>query len=157
MRAAAMHLLVTLVWTFLYGQTTMAGFFIGAIASFLLLWALEGVLHCQDYVRRVRAFVAFVFHFVCSMVRSNFEMGILSLSPGIGKQRGSFTRYDVNGLSPMETVLLAQFINLTPGTTVADRTPDGYFILHSFPRMEEDRLREKIDRDLKCRLLAITR
>ena len=152
-----MHLLVTVVWTFLHGQTTMAGFFVGAIASFLLLWALKGVLHCGNYVRRVRALVSFAFHFVGSMVRSNFEMAILSLSRNVGERRGSFTRYDVNGLSPVETVLLAQFINLTPGTTVADKEPGGHFILHSFPWIEEEQLREKIDRNLKARILAFTR
>lgn len=157
MKAVLMHLLVTVVWTFLHGHTTMGGFFIGAIASFLLLWALSGVLHCEDYVRRVRALVSFAFRFVCSMVMSNFEMARLSLTPGIGKREGNFTRYDVNGLKHIEEVLLAQFINLTPGTTVADRSPDGYFILHSFPEIDEDVLREKIDRTLKERLLAFTR
>ncbi len=157
MKATSMHLLVTVVWTFLYGQTTLAGFFIGAVASFFMLWALEGVLNCEDYIRRVRALISFALHFAGSMVKSNFEMGILSLTPGIAKRGGSFTRYDVNDLTPLETVLLAQFINLTPGTTVADRSHDGYFILHSFPSIDEDRLREKIDKSLKGRLLAVTR
>lgn len=157
MRAALMHLSVAVVWTFLHGHATMGGFLVGAIASFLLLWALSGVLHCEDYVRRVRALVSFAFRFVGSMVKSNFEMARLSLTPGIGKQEGNFTTYDVNGLSQVEEVLLAQFINLTPGTTVADRNSEGYFILHSFPRIEEDALRERIDRTLKERLLAFTR
>lgn len=157
MRAFAMHFLVTVVWTFLHGQTTMAGFLVGAIASFLLLWALQGVLRCENYVRRVRALLAFAPLFILSMVRSNFEMGILSLSPGVGKKEGGFTRYDVKGLTHLEIVVLAQFINLTPGTTVADRDDEGFLILHSFPKISEDLLTEKINKNLKSRLLAITR
>ncbi|NLT69885.1 MAG: hypothetical protein GXX91_04235 [Verrucomicrobiaceae bacterium] len=157
MKSALMHLSVAVVWTFLHGHATMGGFLVGAIASFLLLWALSGVLHCENYVRRVRALVSFAFRFVWSMVKSNFEMARLSLTPGIGKREGNFTTYDVNGLNHVEEVLLAQFINLTPGTTVADRTAEGYFILHSFPRIEEEVLRERIDRSLKERLLAFTR
>src|SRR5690606_10401461 len=105
MKAALMHLLVTVVWTFLHGHATMGGFFSGAIASFFLLWALSGVLHCEDYVRRVRALVSFAFRFVGSMVMSNFEMARLSLTPGIGKKAGNFTTYDVNDLNHIEEVL----------------------------------------------------
>lgn len=157
MKAAVMHLLVTVVWTFLHGKTTMAGFLVGAIASYFLLWVLQDVLHCGNYVRRVRALVLFFFHFLWSMVRSNFEMAILSLSPGVGQLRGCFTRYEVHGLTPVETVLLAQFINLTPGTTVADRDEEGHFILHSFPAIDADRLSQKIDHNLRARILAFTR
>ncbi len=157
MKALGMHLLVTVVWTFLYGQTTLAGFTVGATASFFMLWALQGVLGCEDYIRRVRALISFFLRFVWSMVRSNFEMALLSLTPGIGKTSGGFTHYNVKDLTNMETVILAQFINLTPGTTVADRDAEGYFILHSFPQIEEDLLQRRIDENLKTRLLAITR
>ncbi len=157
MKALLMHLLIALVWSFLHGHTTLGGFFIGGVASFLLLWVFKKVLRCEDYVRRVLALLAFAGHFLRDVARSNVSMAKLCLKPGIGTQGGNFTIYDARDLTPAETVLLAYLINLTPGTTVADRTGEGRFVLHSFPAVEAETLEQQINETLKRRLLAITR
>lgn len=157
MSSLIMHMLVTGVWAFLNGTPTIGGFFIGGVASFILLWAFQKVLKCEDYVRRVLAGLAFAAFFLKDVVVSNVSMAKLCLKPGINEQEGSFSQYKVSDLTPTETVLLAYLINLTPGTTVADRTKDGHFVLHSFPCVDADVLEQKINETLKCRLLAITR
>lgn len=157
MKALLMHFLVASVWTFLHGTTTLGGFVLGGIASFFLLWVFQKVLRCEDYVRRVRAALAFFARFVVDVVRSNLAMAKLCLDPRVGSKEGNFTTYDVSDLSETETVLMAYLINLTPGTTVADRTDEGIFVLHSFPAMESDALSEIIHRTLQKPLLEITR
>lgn len=157
MKALLMHLLVTSVWTFLYGNTTLGGFFLAGIASFVLLWIFQKVLHCEDYVRRVLAALAFTFFFIWDIIQSNVTMARLCLKPGVGRQEGAFSTYDVSDLTSAETLLMAYCINLTPGTTVADRTEEGCFVLHSFPAMDASELETQINQTLKRRLLAITR
>ncbi|QIF01814.1 Na+/H+ antiporter subunit E [Roseimicrobium sp. ORNL1] len=157
MKALLMHFLVASVWTFLHGTTTLGGFVLGGIASFFLLWVFQKVLHCEDYVRRVRAALAFFVRFLVDVVRSNLAMAKLCLDPKVGSKEGSFTTYDVSDLSETETVLMAYLINLTPGTTVADRTDEGLFVLHSFPSMESAELAERIHLTLRKPLLEITR
>ncbi len=157
MKAALMHIMVASVWTFLHGNTTLGGFFIGGIASFILLWAFQKVLKCEDYVRRVLAAIVFALHFLRDVLTSNLRMCRLSLTPGIGEVEGSFTFYDVSDLTKVEATLLAHFINLTPGTTVADLTEEGNFILHTFPSVDEAVLEKQINQTLRRRLLAVTR
>lgn len=157
MKALLMHILVAAVWTFLHGTTTLGGFVLGGIASFFLLWIFQKVLRCEDYVRRVRAALAFFLRFLVDVVRSNLAMARLCLEPGVGSKEGNFTLYDVSDLSETETVLMAYLINLTPGTTVADRTDEGIFVLHSFPSMESAELAELIHQTLRKPLLEITR
>lgn len=157
MKAMLMHFLVASVWTFLQGNATLGGFITGGIASFFLLWIFQKVLGCEDYIRRALATLSFAGHFLYDVARSNLAMAKLCLQPGVGKRSGSFTTYDVGDLTPTETVLLAYFINLTPGTTVADRTEQGCFVLHSFPAVESTTLEERINKTLRKPLLEITR
>lgn len=157
MMSLFMHLLVASVWTFLQGNTTLGGFFIGGVAGFLLLWCFQKTLKCEGYVRRVLAVIRFTWFFLGSVLVSNWRMVCLSISPRVGERQGSFSRYDTKDLSSVEMVLLAYFINLTPGTTVADRCSDGYFILHTFPSVSEEQLKKEINTTLREPLLAFTR
>lgn len=157
MKAVLLHLSLTLVWSFLHGNPTIGGFILGGIGSFILLWAFKKVLQCEEYVRRVFSLLSFTLFFLRTVLRDNVNMARLCLTPDISKLDGNFTRYDVSDLTQTETTLLAHLINLSPGTTVADLSDDGHFILHSFPAADASKLQQYINETLKARLLAITR
>ena len=87
------------------------------------------------------------------LIRSNLQIAREILTPGWA-QSPRILRYEVGGLSEVETTVLANSISLTPGTLAVDVSDDGrHLYLHCMyardraaQLREIDRLRERLER-----------
>jgi len=155
---ATVHFLIALVWMFLSGNTTLGGLAIGLFASFLLMAFFSQALGCQDYVRRVKAAVAFLGIYFLQVITANLRLVRAVLRKDARSLRGEFMTYPIEGLSDFETLLLCQCISLTPGTIVAGQSEDKrQLILHAFGSGSPDEIRHSLDEGLKRPILAFTR
>lgn len=157
MKAFGMHLLVALVWLFLNGAATLSAFLMGLIAGFALLALFRRALRCECYVRRVCGAGAFALRMLLEIARANLRLTLLILGRKAGAVEGRFAYYDVADLTPMEIIIVAQCLSLTPGTTVAERNAKGQLVLHTFPALSDEELKKEIDKTFKEPLLAFTR
>lgn len=155
---AIMHLLVALVWLFVSGNITLAGFFVAFIATFLLLSLFRKAIGCEDYVRRVKAFLWFTVRFVQDVIASNIRIMRVALRRDAGEIDGRYVNYNVEGLTEFEILLISQCIGLSPGTMVAEMHEDGkHLILHAFPASTAGDIQQKLDSTLKRGILSFTR
>lgn len=152
-----LHLALALVWLFLSGIATLGNFVVAMAATFILLALFQRAIGCQDYARRVRAFLTFSARFFAEIIRSNLRIMRIAALPGAGNARGCYVRYDVAGLTDFEVFLIAQCINMSPGTMAADREEPHHLIIHCFPAEPEAVIQEKIDATLKRGILSFTR
>jgi multisubunit Na+/H+ antiporter MnhE subunit len=157
MKAFGMHLLVALVWLFLNGAATLGAFLMGLIAGFALLALFRRALRCESYVRRVCGAGAFALRMLLEIARANLRLTLLILGRKAGAIEGRFAYYDVTDLTPTETIIVAQCLSLTPGTTVAEYNAKGQLVLHTFPALSDEELKKEIDKTFKEPLLAFTR
>jgi multicomponent Na+:H+ antiporter subunit E len=155
---AALHLLIALVWVFLSAETTLGSFFVALIATFLLLALFQKAIGCQDYVRRVLAFIVFCGVFIREVIASNLRIMLLALTPDAGHRRGCYIDYNIEGLTELEILLISQCIGLSPGTMVSEPSADGrYLVIHAFPSAPAKEVQTNLDEHLKNRILAFTR
>jgi multicomponent Na+:H+ antiporter subunit E len=156
--AGIVHLFIALVWMFLSGNADIGGLGTGLLAGFLLLALFRKALGCEDYVRRVMSALFFGYRFIWQIVDANMRIARVALQRNAGTIRGQFMSYSIEELSEFETLLLCWCISLTPGTTVADRDLTGRtLILHAFASGEPDEISQRLDHDIKNRILAFTR
>jgi multicomponent Na+:H+ antiporter subunit E len=153
-----MHMLVALVWLFLSGNTSLANFFLAIVLTFFLLALFRKPLHCQHYVRRTFAFVAFIWKLMIEIVASNLRIMRVILKPDAARFEGAFVPYNVSGLTEFEMLILSVCIGLSPGTMVADRNEEKTeLILHVFAAGTDEEVRNKIDATLRAGILSFTR
>ena len=157
-QGTAIHILVALVWMFLSGNTTLGGLGVGLLAGFAMMTLFRKALGCQDYVRRMTAFVLFIGKFLEMVGLSNLRIARVALARNAGSIHGHFMEYSIEGLTDVEILILCQCISLTPGTLVADKNPDGSkLILHAFASGDADEVRATLDARLKKNILSFTR
>lgn len=157
MKAPVMHLLVALVWLFLSEATTLGAFLLGLLAGFFLLAVFQRALGCESYIRRIVCFTLFMLRLLAAIFLSNLRISALILSRRAKELNGRFVYYDVRDLTETEIVIMAQCLSLTPGTTVAERNEQGQLVLHTFPALSDEELKDMIDHAVKAPLLAFTR
>lgn len=157
-QSTAIHLSVALVWMFLSGNTTVGGLAGGLLGGFAMMAFFQNALNCRNYIRRVLAACVFLGRFLLLIAASNLRIARAVLQKDAGALRGEFLTYRIAGLTPFETLVLCQCIGLTPGTIVADRSPDGdALVLHAFASGTPDEIRRSLDEGLKHHILAFTR
>ncbi|HRJ71220.1 MAG TPA: Na+/H+ antiporter subunit E [Terrimicrobiaceae bacterium] len=155
---ASVHLLIALVWMFLSGNTTLGGLVLGLAAGFAMMALFRKALGCQDYIRRIQAALRFGASFLRQVAASNLRIAAAALRPDASRLRGEFFRYSVEDLTSAEIILLCQFINLTPGTVVAEKCPDTHeLVLHAFASGTPEEIRRSLDAELKQPILEFMR
>lgn len=158
MKSVFMHLLVTFVWLFLSGNTSLGGFMVGLIAGFLLIALFKRALGTENYVRRGNALIRFAFIFLREVLISNFRIAMVALKPNARRIHGGFLAYDIEDLTRLEILLISYCVCLSPGTAVAGKSDDGrLLILHAFASGPHDLLSDHIDKTLRNPILAFTR
>ncbi len=158
MRAFAMNLLLGLCWLFLSAGTTLVDFFVGFLLGFLLMAAFQEIPYCRDYVRRTLALLKFAWVFTSEYLKANVHMAWMVLTRPAKKIQGGMIRYSVEGMEPLEILILSHIISLTPGSTTVEVSQDFRFLLlHLFDASNPDETREQIDRRFRDGLLAFTR
>ena len=125
MRHLTLNLLLALIWMFLAGDffamhSMVVGFGIGVV----VLVISQSLLGSYEYIGALAAFFRFIGIFIAELTTANIHLARDVLHPRPRFKPG-FIRYRPSNLVPMETVLLANMISLTPGTLTVDVTDDG--------------------------------
>jgi multicomponent Na+:H+ antiporter subunit E len=109
-------------------------------------------------MRRLLAFVAYVFAFVVALVRANLDVARLVLSPRM-RLRPGFLAVPMEAESDLEITFLANSITLTPGTISVHVAHDHRMIvIHALDVGDDpDALRRDIRNTLEARILRWTR
>jgi multicomponent Na+:H+ antiporter subunit E len=137
----ALNLLLAIVWMFLTGTLSIGGFLVGYVVGFLGLAFSRHVLASGAYVRGTLGIFRLLGVFIYEMIVANLQLARDILRPAPPFKPG-FISFDVRDLPPVETVLLANMISLTPGTVTVDSDDDGYTLyIHTVYAQDPERVR----------------
>lgn len=137
----AFNLLLAIIWMFLTGTLSVGGFIVGFVIGFLGLAFSRHVLGSGQYVSGALGILRLVSVFVYEMVVANLQLARDILSP-VPPFKPGFVSFDVRDLPPLETVLLANMISLTPGTLTVDSDDEGYTLyIHTVYAQDPERIR----------------
>lgn len=131
MNRLALNLLLAIVWVLLQAELSLGGLVMGFLVGFGAIALTERALDRSVYSRAAAGVLALAWSFVRELVLSS-----LTLARDIIRPRPvfhpAFVRLDVRDLSPVETILLACLVSLTPGTLTVDVGPEEQVLyIHS--------------------------
>jgi multicomponent Na+:H+ antiporter subunit E len=131
MNKLALNLLLAIVWVLLHAEFSLGGLGAGLMLGFVTIALTERALGRSRYARAAAGVLALTWGFIRELVLAN-----LTLARDILRRRPvfhpAFVRLDVHDLGPVETVLLASLISLTPGTLTVDAdTEEQALYVHS--------------------------
>ncbi|WP_438025277.1 Na+/H+ antiporter subunit E [Sorangium sp. So ce233] len=119
MNHLALNLLLAIVWVLLQAEFSPGRLVMGFLVGFGAIALTERALGRSLYARAAAGVLALAWSFVRELVLSN-----LTLARDILRPRPvfhpAFVRLDVRDLSPVQTILLACLVSLTPGTLTVD-------------------------------------
>lgn len=119
MNHLALNLLLAIVWVLLQAELSLGGLVMGFFVGFGAIALTERALGRSRYARAAAGVLALAWGFVQELVLSS-----LTLARDILRPRPvfhpAFVRLDVRDLSPVQTILLACLVSLTPGTLTVD-------------------------------------
>ncbi len=118
--AALLNLLIALLWLFLAEKPSLERFLLGWIVGYALILIFADLLRARRYVRFIRRLLKLIFVLAKEVTLASIAVLLLAWSARASKPRSSFFTYDTKHLSRIETMLLAHFITLTPGTVSVD-------------------------------------
>lgn len=152
--------LLALVWALLVGGNEPANLLVGAVVGFVVL-----TLYNVGYGRRMGRALGFAFYVLWQITRSSIAVSRAVLRPARHVRPG-VVAVPLDASSPLEILLLASVITLTPGTisvetghTTGDDASPARRVLfvHALTLDDPEALRTSIKNDLERRILAFTR
>jgi multisubunit Na+/H+ antiporter MnhE subunit len=156
--AAAVHLLLALLWTFLGDAPSLGRWLVGVLLGWCGMALFPQPLRSAEYTRRTGAFVLFGLVLLRELVLSNFQVAWSVLSLGRRTWCPRLLTLPVPDLSRGEVYLLAHCITLTPGTTTVDVLDEGRtLLLHVLDGRDPELVREGIRQGIMAAILNFTR
>lgn len=144
MRYLALNLVLAITWVLLTGTFSLVSLAVGTMLGFVAIAALRGVVGGKRYVRAVRGILRLSSGFARGLVVANLQLARDVLRP-VPPFRTGIVTFDARDLPPVETVLLANLVSLTPGTLTVDAEDDGSVLyVHALYADDPDRIRADI-------------
>lgn len=158
MKSLLLNLALAVLWMLLQRALSLRGFLTGFAIGFALLVLFRPVLGSSGYLRRVLG----LFVFLAVFAREYFRAAAQTLRIALFVPRRSLQprllRYDVQGLSRLELLLLSHTVSLTPGTVTVEIASDhSHLLLHALDGSDPEAVRLSIDRTLRRAILRFTR
>jgi multicomponent Na+:H+ antiporter subunit E len=142
----ALNLVLALIWSFLTGSFTAASFLFGLAVGYLILAVAEPYLGSGRYLASVLGGFRFMAIFLKEIVVANLQLARDLLRPTMPFVPG-IVRFETQGLTKAEVVVLANMISLTPGTVSMDTDASGTIIyIHSVYMGDPQALRKSFQR-----------
>lgn len=120
-----------LFWVFLNGSFSPAVLAIGALVAFVIaVFSRDGMSFLTDFRLTPAAAVAtlrFVLYFLSELVRANFKLARIVLSPSLPIKPG-FVKVRTRLKSRMARLFLANSITLTPGTLTVELEDEWLYV-----------------------------
>jgi multicomponent Na+:H+ antiporter subunit E len=137
----ALNLMLALVWMFLTGTFEVGSFLVGFVIGFLGIAFGRQVLESDRYVSAAGGIVRLIAVFSYELIVANLQLARDILRP-VPRFKPGFIAFDVRDLPPLETVLLANMISLTPGTVTVDSDDEGFTLyIHTVYAQNPDEIR----------------
>lgn len=150
-----LNVLLALVWGLSQGTQSALGYGVGFAFGFVVL----AILH-PDYGRRAGRAVAFVFYVLWQIIVSALTVARALLTPGRTFTPG-IVAVPLDATQPVEIMLLASVITLTPGTisveTGRDTHGERVLFVHVLLLDDPAAFRASIKNDFERRILGFSR
>jgi len=154
----ALNLAIMLLWLMLSSTRSGTDLVFGFLLGFLIISCFPGVLDSRRYRLRMVYSALYLAVFLREFVLSNIQLLGAILFRSKRKMDPRLIRYDIEGLSTLEILILSQSITLTPGTTSVYISPDRKtLVIHAFNGDSPDRVIDHINQTLRKALLRATR
>lgn len=153
------NLLLALAWATLQAEFTLANLLVGYALGYLILLMLVkgGVLPDDRYVGKVGMALGLSAFFLRELVVANLRLArdVVSVSSSI---KPGIIAVPLDAARDSEILLLAAFINLTPGSVALDVSPDRKLMyVHSMYVETADAARAEIKNGYERRILQLLR
>ncbi len=147
--------LLALVWVALTGTFTPTNYGIGFVVGFILLWMTQRLMLPSHYFQKVPQVIAFTLFFLWELVKANFRMAAIVLSPRL-TIRPAVVAIPLEARSNTQITLLANLITLTPGTLYLDVSQDRCIMYVHVMHVEDlDEFRRDIKDGFERRVMEI--
>lgn len=157
--AGFLNLAIATLWLFLGDQASIERFIAGWLVGFVLIAVFQKLLRAERYVRRVLALAGLFWVLTREVVISSLSVLLLAWSGRASRPESAFFIYDTEHLTPMETLILAHCITLTPGTVTIDFIGDNYDQLrvHVLDSTDIEKSKASIRNTLEKAITGVTR
>jgi multicomponent Na+:H+ antiporter subunit E len=150
------NILLAFVWIALTGTFTLGNFTFGFIVCFVIMWLITSNRRQDHYFNRFPRIISFFFFFLYEIVKANYQVTSDVINPK--KMKPGIIKVPLEAKTNMEITLLANFINLTPGTIVLDISDDKkVFYVHAIFINDKSEFIHRIKNGFERKLLEILR
>lgn len=127
----ALNLVLAIVWLFLTGSFGTTNLIFGFAIGYGVIRVAAPYLGSRAYLQSVRGSVRFLFAFAYEVIKANLQLARDVLKPEMPFKPG-ILRYETEGLTPTQVVVLTNMICLTPGSLSIDMDDNGRVLyIHS--------------------------
>ena len=150
------NILLAFVWVALTGTFSLGNFAFGFMVCFGIMWLISANRRRDQYFTRIPKIIVFFFYFIYELVKANLQVASDVIT--FKKVRPGIIRVPLDAKTNLEITLLANFINLTPGTLIVDISDDRkVFYIHSIRVKSREQFIHDIKNGFEKRLLEILR
>lgn len=150
------NILLAFVWIALTGTFTLGNFSFGFVVCFVIMWLISSNRKEDQYFNRIPRIISLLLFFLYEMVKANYQVASDVIRPK--NMRPGIIKVPLDAKSNMEITLLANFINLTPGTIVLDISDDKkVFYVHAIFIDDKAQFIHRIKNGFERKLLEILR
>lgn len=144
------NVVLALLWMFMNSNFTVTGFFVGYTLGIVVVFIMRRFLPGRFYMKRVYAILKLTIIFLVELIKSNFSVLRIVLSPKIDIHPGFFA-YPTDLEDDWEIALLSALITLTPGTVIVAISDDQRTMyIHALDLEEADTEIEKIKQNFEA-------
>lgn len=150
------NILLAFVWIALTGTFTLGNFSFGFVVCFVIMWLISSNRREAQYFNRIPRVISLILFFLYEIVKANYQVASDVINPK--NMRPGIIKVPLDAKSNMEITLLANFINLTPGTIVLDISDDKkVFYVHTIFIDDRAQFIHRIKNGFERKLLEILR
>ncbi|MEX2592317.1 MAG: Na+/H+ antiporter subunit E [Anditalea sp.] len=150
------NILLAFVWVALTGTFTLGNFTFGFVVCFIIMWLISTDRRNNQYFNRFPRIISFFFFFLYELAKANYQVASDVITPK--NMKPGIIRIPLDAKSNIEITLLANLINLTPGTIVVDISDDRkVFYVHAIFVQDKVQFIKKMKNGLEKKLLRILR
>jgi len=162
MKAAypTMFALSAIIWCFMAGAVTIPSLLFGGVMGLICIHLLRGLYDEPFFAdigttfKRIPAIIAYLGFFVRILLTANWDVLKRALHPELPVYPG-IIKVNVRGKSPLEVMLIANTITLTPGTLTIDVSDDNHdLFVHCIDSRNIDLIREEIA-EIEARVVGV--
>jgi|SRR5690606_3105159 len=150
------NILLAFIWIALTGTFSLGNYAFGFVVCFGIMWLISTKRREEQYFNRIPRIISFFFYFLYELIKANYQVAsdvitFKNMRPGI-------IRVPLEAKTNLEITLLANFINLTPGTIILDISDDKeVFYIHSIMVKDKEKFIFDIKNGFEKKLLEILR